>query len=197
MRIPRGALRRSRVVDDPGDVLRTVLDEELTGYVVFEPQDALLLGEATRGIVTFEDGVPVLAYDTERDCGGQAGLEGFAVTGPNRVSVHVVDADALSEAHETDEFRIPPGEPARVLAGDERLATETAEVAPESRREAGRSQSAVEAFLANEDAIEEIRSEAREEARARAAEWGLDDVLEDDETRSVETPSIDTGTESR
>ncbi|KAB1197177.1 MULTISPECIES: hypothetical protein [Haloferax] len=179
MRIPRGALLRSRVVDDPGDVLRTVLDEELTGYVVFEPQDALLLGEATRGVVTFEEGIPVLAYDTERDRGGRDGLEGFAVTGPNRVAVHAVDSEELSDAHETTEFRVPPGEPARVLAGDERLATETTDAAPEPRREEGRDQSAVEAFLADEDAIEAIRSEARDEARARAAEWGLDDVLED------------------
>ncbi|WP_416838708.1 hypothetical protein [Haloferax sp. DFSO52] len=179
MRIPRGALLRSRVVDDPSDVLRSVLDEELTGYVVFEPQDAILLGEATRGVVTFEDGIPVLAYDTEQEQGGRDGLEGFAVTGPNRVAVHAVDAAALSDAHETMEFRVPPGEPARVLAGDEQLAAETTDAAPESRREEGRSQSAVEAFLADEAAIDAIRSEARDEARARAAAWGLDDVLED------------------
>lgn len=179
MRIPRGALLRSRVVDDPGDVLETVLDERLTGYVVFEPQDALLLGEATRGVVTFEDGIPVLAYDTERDCGGRDGLDGFAVIGPNRVTVHAVDAGALADAHETVEFRVPPGEPARVLAGDERLAERTTAAAPESRRTEGRDQSSVEAFLADAEAIEAIRSEAREEARARAEEWGLDDVLTD------------------
>ncbi|TVT93591.1 hypothetical protein FQA18_16440, partial [Haloferax volcanii] len=95
MRIPRGELRRSRVVDDAAAVLRTVLDEELTGYVVFEPQDALLLGETTRGVVTFEDGVPVLAYDTEREVGGRDGLEGFAVTGPTRAAV-IISVAGLS-----------------------------------------------------------------------------------------------------
>jgi hypothetical protein len=167
-------------VDDPGEVLETVLDEELTGYVVFEPQDALLLGEATRGVVTFEDGIPVLAYDTERERGGRDGLDGFAVTGPNRVDVHAVAADALATAHETDEFRVSPGDPARVLAGDDRLADRTADAAPASRRNEARDQSAVEAFLADAEAIEEIRSEAREEARARATEWGLDGVLTDE-----------------
>jgi hypothetical protein len=181
MRIPRGALLRSRVVDDPSEVLRSVLDERLTGYVVFEPQDALLLGETTRGVITFEDGVPVLAYDTERERGGRTGLEGFAVTGPNRVAVHAVDADALADAHETDEFRIPPGEPARVLAGDERLGARTTDAAPASRRNEGQSQSAVEAFLADADAIAEIRAEARAEARSRAEAWGLDEVLVDEQ----------------
>ncbi|ELZ91942.1 hypothetical protein C440_16559 [Haloferax mucosum ATCC BAA-1512] len=179
MNIPRGALLRSRVVDDAADVLRSVLAESLTGYVVFEPQDALLLGETTRGVVTFEDGIPVLAYDTERDRGGRDGLEGFAVTGPNRVAIHAVDADDLAEAHAVDEFRVAPGAPARVLAGDERLADRTFEAAPAARREEARDQSSVEAFLADAEAIEAIRSEAREEARARAAEWGLDDALAD------------------
>ncbi|AFK18307.1 hypothetical protein E6P09_05955 [Haloferax mediterranei ATCC 33500] len=185
MRIPQGALLRSRVVDDAADVLRSVLEEGLTGYVVFEPQDALLLGETTRGVVTFEDGIPVLAYDTENERGGRDGLEGFAVTGPNRVAIHAVDLDDLADAHDVDEFRVPPGAPARILAGDERLAERTTEAAPASRREEGRDQSSVEAFLSDADAIEAIRSEAREEARARASEWGLDDVLVDDDTDST------------
>ncbi|WP_396610582.1 hypothetical protein ACH9L7_10065 [Haloferax sp. S1W] len=181
MRIPRGALLRSRVVDDPGEVLAEVLDEGLTGYVVFEPQDALLLGESTRGVVTFEDGVPVLAYDTERDRGGRDGLDGFAVTGPHRVAVHSVDADALADAHKTTEFQVPPGEPARVLAGDERLADRTLDTAPESRRGDARDQSALEAFLSDAEAIEQIQSEARAEAQARAAEWGLESALVDED----------------
>ncbi|SEK33621.1 hypothetical protein [Haloferax larsenii] len=185
MRIPRGALLRSRVVDDPGDALAEVLDEGLTGYVVFEPQDALLLGESTRGIVTFEEGIPVLAYDTERDEGGRDGLEGFAVTGPHRVAVHAVDADDLAEAHETEAFRVSPGEPSRVLAGDEQLADRTLDAAPESRREEGRDQSALEAFLSDQEAIEQIQSEARAEAQARAEEWGLESALADDDDEQL------------
>ncbi|WP_410765578.1 hypothetical protein [Haloferax sp. DFSO60] len=177
MRIPQGALLRSRVVDTPGEALERVLDEELTGYVIFEPQDALLLGSETRGVVTFEGGIPVLAYDTEQHVGGRNGLDGFAVTGPHRVSVHEVAGDDLAEAHETTEFQIPPGEPARVLAGDDALADRTRELAPESRRDDGRDQSAVEAFLADAEAIEAIQREAREEAQSRAEEWGLSGAL--------------------
>ncbi|MFC7204521.1 hypothetical protein ACFQJC_13420 [Haloferax namakaokahaiae] len=182
MRIPQGALLRSRVVDTPADALERVLDEELTGYVVFEPQDALLLGSATRGVVTFEDGIPVLAYDTEADVGGRNGLDGFAVTGPHRVSIHEVGPEDLAEAHETTEFQIPPDEPARVLAGDDALAERTRELAPASRLDDARDQSSVEAFLADADAIEEIQREAREEARSRAEEWGLSGALSDAES---------------
>ncbi|TVT89578.1 hypothetical protein FQA18_18415, partial [Haloferax volcanii] len=108
--------------------------------------------------------------------------------------LHAVDAAELADAHEVEAFRVPPGEPARVLAGDERLATKTLDAAPAARREESRDQSAVEAFLADADAIEEIRSEAREEARARASEWGLDDVLADG---ADESAAIDAGPDSR
>ena len=59
-----------------------------------------------------------------------------------------------------------------------------------------------EEFLADADAIEEIRSEAREEARARASEWGLDDVLADDADDAdtdddADTAAIDVGPDSR
>jgi hypothetical protein len=178
MRIPRGDLLRSRVVDDPGTTLSTALDRRLTGYAVFEPQDAVLLGDDTRGVVTFEDGVPTLAYCTDTDRGGAEALGDVAGPGPYSVDLYELDRAALSEAHEADDLRVPPGLPAERLTDDRALVTRTREAAPDDRLGADDTD-AVTAFLDDEEGIEAIRERAREEARARAAEWGLTDALDD------------------
>ena len=179
MRLPRGRLRKSRVVTDPRDTLADVLDRELTGYAVFESQDTLLLDADGRGVVTFEDGVPVLAYHTGTDRGGPPALADLAVPGPYHVSVFELDADALAAVHDNDDLRVPPGMPAERLAGDPALAASTRRSAPESRPtgedDAG-DHSAVAAFLEDEAKIEAIQRQAREEAEQRAAEWGLGDT---------------------
>lgn len=178
MRIPRGDLVRSRVVDDPGETLSTALDRGLTGYAVFEPQDAVLLGDETRGVVTFEDGVPVLAYCTDTDRGGADALADVAGPGPYSVELYELDRESLAEAHEADDLRVSPGLPAERLATDRDLVTRTRDAAPDDRLGADDAD-AVEAFLADESQIEAIREQAREEARARAEEWGLTDALDD------------------
>ncbi|RDI71341.1 hypothetical protein [Halopelagius longus] len=178
VQIPEGDLIRSRVVADAGVTLSAALDDELTGYAVVEPQDALLLGDGGRAVLTFEDGVPVLAYDPATDRGGSDALADFAAAGPYRVEVYELPASALDAAHGTDELRVPPTEPADRLADDPSLAERTREAAPADRLDAGEGQSAVEEFLADADRIEAIREEAREEAAARAEEWGLSDQLE-------------------
>ncbi|MFB6195145.1 MAG: hypothetical protein ABEI80_03165 [Haloplanus sp.] len=178
MRIPRGRLLRSRVVDDPGTVLATALDRRLTGYAVFEPQDAVLLGDETRGVVTFDDGVPVLAYCTDTDRGGAAALDDMASPGPYSVDLYELDRSALAAAHEADDLRIAPGLPADRLADDRDLVTRTRERAPDDRL-GNDGTAAVEAFLDDESQIDAIREQAREEARARAEEWGLTDALDD------------------
>ena len=182
MRLPRGTLLRSRVVADPATALATALDRELTGYAVFEPQDALLLDAEGKGVLTFEAGVPVLAYHTGTDRGGPNALADLAVPGPYRAELYELAGDALDEAHETAELRVPPAMAADRLAGDPELAERTRRAAPPERRggsdEAGEEPlSAVEAFLDDEEKISAIRERAREEARERAAEWGLDDEL--------------------
>ncbi|MFC6826536.1 hypothetical protein [Halopelagius fulvigenes] len=179
VRIPEGDLIRSRVVADAGVTLSAALDGELTGYAVVEPQDALLLGDGGRAVLTFEDGVPVVAYDPSTDRGGSDVLADFAAAGPYRVEVYELPASALEAAHRTDELRVPPTEPADRLAADPTLAERTREATPDERLEAERDPSAVEAFLADADRIEAIREEAREEAAARAEEWGLSDQLDD------------------
>lgn len=178
MRLPRGRLDRSRVVTDPRDTLADVLDRELTGYAVFESQDTLLLDADGRGVVTFEDGVPVLAYHTGTDRGGPPALADLAVPGPYHVSVFELDAGALAPVHDSDDLRVPPGMPAERLAGDPALAASTRRRAPEGRTtaEADDDHSAVAAFLEDEAKIEAIQRQAREEAQQRAAEWGLGDT---------------------
>ncbi|WP_251341395.1 hypothetical protein [Haloplanus halophilus] len=178
MRIPRGDLLRSRVVDDPGTTLSTALDRRLTGYAVFEPQDALLLDDETRAVVTFEDGVPTLAYCTDTDRGGADALDDVAGPGPYSVDLYELAPADLADAHEDEDLRVPPGLPAERLTEDRDLVTRTREAAPDERL-GNEGTEAVEAFLDDEAGIEAIREQAREEARARAEEWGLTDALDD------------------
>lgn len=177
--IPEGSLWTSRVVDDPGEALADALDARLTGYAVVEPADALLLANGTRGVITFEAGVPVLAFERGGDRRGDAAVRGLSTPGPTRVELYDLPADDLSAAHDdaVDAARVPPGVPAERLARDPRLAERTREVAPGERvRE---ETDALESFLADEERVMEIRAEARAEARRRAAEWGLTDELDD------------------
>ena len=181
MRLPRGRLRKSRVVTDPREPLAEVLDREVTGYAVFEPQDSLLLDADGRGVVTFADGVPVVAYHTGTGRGGPPALADLAVPGPYHVSVFELDAADLEPVHEVDDLRVPPGMPAERLAGDPALADSTRRGAPAQRSTAPDGDGtgdhgAVEAFLEDEEKIAAIREQAREEARQRASEWGLSDT---------------------
>ncbi|WP_418282692.1 hypothetical protein [Halorubrum sp. DTA98] len=181
LRIPRGELLRSRVVTDLGTSLSTVLDRELTGYATIVPQETLLLAGDVRGVVTFENGVPVLAYNTVTDNGGGDALAELAVPGPYRVELYVVDPEALTDAHGADPLRVAPGSVATELADDTDLAARTRSVAPDDRlaEDDPDDADAVAAFLSDDDRIEAIREQAREEARTRAEEWGLDDALSD------------------
>lgn len=181
--IPEGELCRSRTDADVGATLADVLARELTGYVVFEPQGSILFGDDDRAVVTFEAGVPVLAYHPGSDAGGAAALD--ALTGDLfHAELYELPASALAAAHRVDEFRVDPTAPARRLAGDDALVERTRAAAPDARVADEDRPSAVEAFLADVDGIEAIREEARAEARSRAAEWGLTEQLDNPETDS-------------
>lgn len=183
MEVPRGTLVRSRVVSDLSVTLSAALDDRLTGYLVLEPQDALLLDGETRAVLTLEEGVPVLAYDPASDADGADALADLAPPGPYQVEVYELDAAALAAAHESPEapaLTVPPALPAERLARDERLAERTREAAPDHRLDA-EAADPVEAFLGDEETIDAIRERARAEAKERAAEWGLTDQLVDRE----------------
>ena len=188
MKLPEGELLRSRVVDDLGVTLEDALDRRLTGYTVLDPQDALLAGDDGTGVLTFEDGVPVLAYATATDRGGPPALADLAVPGPYRVRLVTVPGSDLTALHDTPTLRVPPTMPAQRLAGDAELADRTRRRAPSSRTDTAEATSdgensrgdadpdALEAFLEDDEKIEAIQAQAREEARERAREWGLQDV---------------------
>ncbi|MFC4358537.1 hypothetical protein ACFO0N_11355 [Halobium salinum] len=182
MRLPRGDLLRSHVVDDPAGPLRTALDRQLSGYAVFEPSDALLLGARERGVLTFEAGVPTLAYEAASDRGGPDAIAEFAHPGPYRVELYELPASSLAAAHEATDLRVPPATPATELADDPALAERTREVAPPERvdDDGDDEASALEAFLEDEEKISAIREQARDEAEQRAAEWGLTGELAGD-----------------
>ncbi|WP_132057092.1 hypothetical protein [Halorussus amylolyticus] len=182
MNLPRGTLVRSRVVGDPAAALSTALDRELTGYAVFEPQDALLLDADSEGVVTFDDGVPVCAYHTGTGRGGANALADLAVPGPYSVELRELPADDREAVRGESDLRVAPGTAADRLAGDPDLAERTRAAAPSERgrrdETGGESMDAVEAFLDDDEKIDAIRNRAREEARTRAEQWGLDSELE-------------------
>lgn len=174
MKLPQGRLQRRRVVTDLSTPLARALEDELTGYVRLHSQDALLLGSDGVGILTFDCGVPTVAYHTGADCGGTDALTEIAVAGPYRIERFELDSDALAAVHESTELAVDPGAPAEQLAGDPDLARHTRERAPEDRLDDdSNDQNPVTAFLDDEDRIQEIQRAAREEAHSRATEWGL------------------------
>ncbi|MWG33018.1 hypothetical protein [Halomarina oriensis] len=174
--IPHGRLVYSRVVDDVGVALATAFERSLTGYAVLTPQSALLLDDA-ECVLTFEAGVPVLAYDVASDVGGTDALTAFSAGGPCRTELYDLPADALTVAHDTPELRVPPGAPADHLADDAALADRCRARAPDDRTDDPETDP-LEAFLADEERIAAIQEEARADAERRAAEWGLDDHLD-------------------
>lgn len=197
--IPQGQLLRSRIVPDVRTVLVTALDRTLTGYAIVESQNALPVD--TKGILTFEDGIPILAYHTGTDTGGKRALSEFASDGPCRLDLYVLSSNQLKTAHDTPELRVPPEMPANRLTDDPMLAARTRKRAVTKReretnvngkkvktgtdsnpaatqnRDPEKAADAVEAFLEDIERIEAIREQARAEAKRRADEWGLDDQL--------------------
>ncbi|MFB6142897.1 MAG: hypothetical protein ABEJ30_06095 [Halorientalis sp.] len=181
MNLPRGELVRSRVVSDPGGALTAALDCRLTGYAVLEPQDTLLLDGDGRGVLTFAAGVPVQAYHAGSERGGADALAALAVPGPYRVELVETGGNAPPSLDGSPAETVPPGMPAERLAGDPDLAARTRRLAPETAgggTDRGKDADPVAAFLDDEEKIEAIREQARETARERAAEWGLDDLRE-------------------
>lgn len=186
MDLPGGDLVRSRVVTDPGTVLTDALDCRLSGYAVLEPQGSLLLDGDGRGVLTFAEGVPVLAHYTGTGRGGPAALADLAVPGPYRCDLVSLPSTALADLHDRRDDRVPPGMPAERLAADESLATRTRRRAPAERTtdtaadDTDPADDAVAAFLDDEERIAAIREQARTEARKRAAEWGIEDLCSEE-----------------
>lgn len=165
-----GRLVRSRVVEDPGVLLASLLDRGFTGHVSLDPADALLLDDGARAILGFEDGIPITAYHAAADVGGRAALHALAGAGPFRAELFACEPAAVGD--QSPGRPVDPAAPARVIAGDDVLARRTAAGAPSSEAP-DPSLDAVEAFLADEEAVSALRERAREQAERRATEWDL------------------------
>lgn len=177
MNLPQGQLIRRRVLNEPGTVLRTAFERELTGYARLEPQETLLLDTDGTGVITFEEGIPVSVFHTGTDTGGADALADIERAGPYRLELYRLDAAHVEKIHASETLRVPPGLPARQLTDDETLVEQTRERAPSERIEphdgAERDLDAVEKFLDDGSKIESIRERARTKARSRAEEWEL------------------------
>ncbi|PSQ06758.1 hypothetical protein BRC97_05645 [Halobacteriales archaeon QS_6_71_20] len=186
-RLDRGELVRARVATAFADPLAAALDDGLSGYLRVEPGEALLGGDGAAAVITLDDGVPVLAYDGSGDADGPAALAALSGAEPARVESYRLPDRALASLHGADAddadpvapFRVAPDAPARELADADALAARTREAADDDRRRPGGDHGALAAFLADEERVEAVRAEARAEAEARAAEWGLTDHLEE------------------
>lgn len=177
MKLPRGRLQRRRVVSDPATPLAQALEDDLTGYCRMESQDALLLSAEGIGVLTFEHGIPMVAYHTGTDAGGPAALADMAVSGPYRVELFALQGDALEPVHNAEDLSVPPAMPARRLAGDPDLADRTQDRAADLGYiddTVNHQLDAVEAFLEDERRIDAIKAQAREEAEQRAEAWDFD-----------------------
>ncbi len=172
--IPDGDLVRARVVTDLAAPLEDALDRRLDGYAVLASRAAMLADEEDRGVITFEAGVPALAYHAGTDRGGPPALADIGA-GPHRLELYRLDTAHLRVPHTTDELRVPPGEPAERLAGDPDLAERTRRAA--DGPSVGDDDGALAAFLEDEAAIADIRETARAEAERRAEEWDLEGAL--------------------
>lgn len=174
--LPAGDLAFSRVVPDASAALTAALDRRHTGYAVLTPSDALVLDDGTQAVLGFRDGIPTHAISEHEH--GAGALAAAATPGPLRVTLHDCDPPITRPG-----ARIEPDTPARQLAGDDELASRTRDAAPardpaideSTIPDAGDDLDAVEAFLADEDAIARLKSQAREEAERRAKEWGFDE----------------------
>jgi hypothetical protein len=175
MNVPAGELLRSRVVADAARPLEAALDRRLTGYLVLRPAEPLA-PDAGDGLVTVDSGVPVVAYHDGTDRGGGAALADLATPGPYRAELYETPADDLADLHAVDALRVDPGAPAEQVAAAPDLARRTRERAP--ARSDGEATDPVEAFLADEERIADIKQRARAEAEQRAEEWGFDEAVE-------------------
>ena len=173
--VPNGDLRASRVVADAATPLADALDRRLTGYVVLRPAEPVAPDDGA-GVVTMEDGVPVVAYHDGTDRGGPAALGPLAGPGPYRAELYATDAAALEPLHSAAELRVDPGAPAEQVADAPELAARARERAPTNRESP--ETDPVEAFLDDEERVEAIKERARAEAERRASEWGFDEVVE-------------------
>ena len=184
MNISEGQLKRSQVVAEFGPVLAELLAEQLTGYSRIEPGDSVVLEADGAGVLTFNSGVPVAAYHTASDATGEAALEELSRLGPFSIEVYTASTAVLNTVQETDAALIPPERPAELLAGDPTLADRTRAQASTAQLDRTReaTEEALISFLSDEKRIEQIRREAKQQARRRAQRWGLDAELIDEHT---------------
>lgn len=126
-------------------------------------------------VLTFGDGLPVVADHDDTDRGGGAALSALATPGSYHVELYESSSGDLDPVHYVNEFRVARGAPAEQVADAPGLVKRTRWAAPDDR-DAGATDP-VAAFLADEERVETIREQAREEAERRATELGFDDSL--------------------
>lgn len=186
-----GRLLHSRVVSDLGAVLERALDGSITGYATVEPQDALLLDADGLGVLALEAGVPVAARHTGTGRVGREALAELSIPGPCRVELY--ERDRPVPFADDPSHRVPPGLPADRLVSDPELANRTRSAAADRGTGERTDADALAAFLTDEERVEAIRRDARQEARQRAEQWGLTDALVDapeaDSEEGPEEPS--------
>jgi len=180
LRIPRGDLLRSRVVSDVGTTtLARALDRELTGYATLVPQETLLLeGDDARGVVTFADGVPVLAYNTVSDGGPDALAESSRSRAPIASNC---TRSRMARSRNRPRGRRAPRRPAprRPNSPTTKRSPTGPRRRPEERLDAGRDDDsdAVAAFLEDDERTDRSANRRAQRGGRAGVRVGLDDAL--------------------
>ncbi len=172
---PAGTLTHREVVTDLGDVLESVLESELTGYLRLTGTDSLLLDRGAT-LLTVIDGVPTAAMHTETELAGTDALADATVSSLYRVECYELDRAELEAMQLPENAALSPAVPAEQFVGDQELARQTREQAPTEQTDKPEDSdcSAVTAFLEDEETIATIQNRARTEARERADRWGFE-----------------------
>lgn len=165
-------LVESRVVTDLTPVLTKLFEDELTGQLVVEPADSLVLESEQGCEITLVEGIPRAARGVDSGRAGNTALESVGTLGPFHIEVYTMDDLEWEQS-----AVIGPERPAELLGGDTALVKAIRETSPEQIEDSSGTDGLAD-FLADTDRIESIRSEARREAQQRAAEWGFDDVAD-------------------
>ena len=169
-----GTLTHRAVVTELGDVLESVLDAELTGYVRLTGTESLLLDRGAT-VLTVRDGVPTAAVHTSTELVGTDALADATVSSLYRVECYELGEAELSSVQLPETARFAPDVPATQFVGDPELARRTREQAPPEHADepADPGLGAVASFLEDEETIKTIQNRARTEARERADRWGF------------------------
>ncbi|QZA87462.1 hypothetical protein K0C01_06425 [Salinarchaeum sp. IM2453] len=185
MRLPEGQLLRSQTVNSLESIFQDCIEESRTGYIEIEASGAVLEETTGRNIIVIERGIPRAAYQTGTGQTGREALEGIPDIGPYHIMLYQADKTEITGLTEKAELSLTLI--IEQFIRDQSLAEELRERNNiESRSAANNDRltasttgnDGLSSFFEDESRIDKIQSDAREQAREQASEFGLENMIE-------------------